>query len=222
MPRDSNYPLLLAIVLGSLVLVPVGDSERQIAAQRTLNEATIVETLISHARGSDELMCELALHAIDGRYGNWGDSRWKAPDASRDLEDILRWPRTEISSPSTVQTLADALSDEDACASRVAARLFRFVVYDGAMEALVELASNHTEKTRQMATVALGYLEDDASVGRLIEICGDEAVSVRAAAAWALGEIEDERAIPVLVSLLREDNSSVVRRQAAWALGSMY
>ena len=177
--------------------------------------------LLENARGANPVMCELAMRSIDNRYGNWG-SAGRAPDAIIGQRALLEWAASEIETADAVPALGAALSDDDVCVRRMAARLLGRVKHRSALTMLMGRLEDGDERTRQMAAVGLGYAESRDAVEALLSVLDDRIAAVRAAATWALGEIEDERAVDALTRLLSEDSDAMVRRQAAWALGNMY
>jgi len=193
-----------------------------LAAQRDvgLDSAAAVQ-MLSNARGANPVMCELAVHSINARYGNWGRTG-RAPDAIIGQRSLLDRAGQDIEDIGTALALGNALTDDDVCVSRMAARLFGRVTHPDAWNILVRHLGSRDDGTRRMAAIALGYLESEDAVESLVDVLSDELASVRAAATWALGEIEDERALDALTGLLGDDPDPFVRRQAAWALGNMY
>jgi HEAT repeat protein len=191
------------------------------AQESTFSDSTRAVQLLANARGANPVMCELAMQSVDRRYGNWG-SAGRAPDAIIGQRALLEWASQDIEDAGVVGALSGALSDEDVCVRRMAARLFGRVEHPSALQALTMQLENPGERTRQMAAVALGYLDNPEAVEDLITVLNDRVAAVRAAATWALGEIEDERALSALTRMLENDPDPFVRRQAAWALGNIY
>ena len=95
----------------------------------------------------------------------------------------------------------------------------------GAVEPLIQLASEHTEDVLTCMSVrALGDIGDNRSVEPLIAILEDEGTAdcspLRMETCWALGKIRDVRAIESLIMILGEtrNNLAAVRDAAASAL----
>jgi HEAT repeat protein len=194
----------------------------QLAAQESgATDSTRAVQLLANARGANPVICELAMQSIDRRYGNWG-SAGRAPDAIIGQRALLEWASHDMQEAGVVGALSLALSDDDTCVRRMAARLFGRVKHPTAASTLVNRLDDRDERVRQMAAVALGYIEDSETVDALIDVLGDRVAAVRSAATWALGEIGDERAANALIRMLEDDPDQFVRRQAAWALGNMY
>ncbi len=177
--------------------------------------------VLNGVRGANDIMCELAVRSLGGRFGNWGWSG-TAPDATEQHLELLRWATRDTESADAVRILSAALSDRDACVRRVAARLLGRVNHPAAVEALMERLRRGDDHAKQMAAIGLGYAEDTVAVESLIDALKGEATLIRAAAAWALGEIEDERSVEALARAVLEDPDPLVRRQAARALGELY
>ncbi len=185
------------------------------------SDSTRAALLLENARGANPVMCELAMQSIDSRYLNWR-SAGQAPDAIIGQRSLLEWASEDIEGAGAVSVFGSALSDEDTCVRRMAARLLGRAKHPSAVSVLLERLSNGDDRTRQMAAIGLGYTESGDAVEALINVLTDRVAAVRAAATWALGEIEDERAVDALTRLLANDSDPMVRRQAAWALGNMY
>lgn len=214
-----RIPTMLSTYM--MVALAAGGFRDSLFGQTDVSDAARAERLLESARGANPLICELAMQAIDRRYGSWGSTA-RAPDAIVAQRVLLEWAAQDIEDADVVPVLASALSDDDTCVRRMAARLFGRVNHPSAVGALITRLRDREDKTRQMAAVALGYLESHETVDALLGVLDDAVAAVRAAATWALGAIEDERAIDALTDLLTNDPDPSVRRQAAWALGNMY
>ena len=183
----------LRVVAGALLgvaLVNGGLPVGLVAQSETGSDAVRAELLLNNARGANPVMCELAMRSIDNRYGNWG-SAGRAPDAIIGQRALLEWASSEIDDASAVPVLGAALSDDDVCVSRMAARLLGRVKHRSALSMLMDRLDDGDERTRRMAAVGLGYADSRDAVDALIDVLGDRVAAVRAAATWALGEIED-------------------------------
>lgn len=74
---------------------------------------------------------------------------------------------------------------------------------------------------RRVAAIRLGRIDHPSAAERLRRALESSNADEREVAALGLGIAEDESAVPVLVRRLEEDDSSRVRRAAAWALGEI-
>jgi HEAT repeat protein len=177
--------------------------------------------LLSNARGTNPVMCELAMQSVDRRYGNWG-AGGEVPDGIIGQRPLLEWASRDIHGDGAVPVLGAALSDDDTCVRRLAARLLGRVTNPAAVRELLRHLQDGDARTRQAAAVGLGYADSRDAVMPLVHTLDDDVGAVRAAAVWALGEIEDDRAVEALTRLLSEDPDPMVRRQAARALGNIH
>jgi len=190
------------------------------SANAPTSDSAAVIAVIEAARGANALLCELTARSVESQWG-WGGGETD-PRAPRDPQlraalDLARGRRTH---PGTVQQLAAALADSDACVRRLAAPLLGRagpVAYGPLRSAL----QSDQPPTREAAALGLGFTNDAAVIPALLACLNDQATRVRVACVWALGEIEDERAIGALVRVLREDREAEVRAAAAWAIGSI-
>jgi HEAT repeat protein len=98
-------------------------------------------------------------------------------------------------------------------------------------QALIESLKDEDWHERYIASRAMGWLnwkperassplpEDTQVVEALIEALKDEDHRVRHNICWAFAKIKDERATGPLIEVLKNDEDSEVRSEAAWALG---
>lgn len=89
-----------------------------------------------------------------------------------------------------------------------------------AVESLIELLEDQSDRVRMAAVWALGEIGDPRAVAPLMETCSDASVQVRLSACRSLGRLGDARAIPVLTGLLGEMDDRV-RLAAARALAEI-
>jgi hypothetical protein len=120
-----------------------------------------------------------------------------------------------------VESLVEALRDQNAITREAAAIGLRFAEKRETMDDLTRALSDQEPSVRAAVAWALGELEDPRAIPALERVLKDAEPVVRINAAWALGEIEDPAAIPALTALLRDDRDPEVRRMAAWALGNI-
>ncbi len=219
---NKHWILRVGAATLALVALSTGAGSDFLSAQSaSTSDSSRAVRLLANARGANPVMCELAVQSIVRRYGNWG-SGGMAPDAIIGQSSLLELAAQDLEDVGVVAALANALSDEDTCVRRMAARLFGRVEHPSAVETLLHRLEDRDERTRQAAAVALGYVDNEDAVAALIDASDDRVAAVRAAATWALGEIEDQRAAKRLTQLLSDDPDPYVRRQAARALGNMY
>lgn len=85
-------------------------------------------------------------------------------------------------------------------------------------EGLVKLLQpNQDSRTRSVAALTLGAVEDDRAAGPLAAALADTSEEVRYSAAIALGSLGDERAIGPLIQAL-ESKKRWARSMASWSL----
>jgi len=89
-----------------------------------------------------------------------------------------------------------------------------------ALEPLLAMMADKSDRARSSAVEALGAIGDRRAVGPLVAVLKDTDESIRVRAAEALGAIGDKQAAPELVKLLRDENVWV-REEAAKALGKL-
>jgi HEAT repeat protein len=86
--------------------------------------------------------------------------------------------------------------------------------------ALVAVLSDESPEVIEAAAASLGTIEEKAAVADLVDVLVDTDLpdSARDKAAWALGQIGDGSASPALESVMKGDESSLVRSAArvAW------
>ena len=222
-------------VLAAAILVVCGSGDAGPAAQAQSADPAIpadslAVALLATVRGSDSVVCELAVRAIDGRHG-WSSTADELAGVGAPLTALQRatvqWAvgdedgEPSGAAPTSVAPLATALADADPCVRRIAAlKLGRMRDPRGIDALRAALASSNADQ-RAIGALGLGYAEDPAAIDALGGALDDASPDVRAAATWALGEIEDARAIPLLIPVLGEDEDPAVRRVAAWALGEI-
>lgn len=222
-------------VLAAAILVVCGSGDAGPAAQAqsagvTIPADSLAGQLLATVRGSDPVVCELAVRAVDGRHG-WSSTADELAGVGAPLSPIeratLQWAvdggddERPGASAAAVAPLAIALADPDACVRRMAALKLGRMRDPRGMDALRGALSAADAAQRAIGALGLGYSEDPAAIDALAGVLDDASPEVRAAATWALGEIEDPRALPLLIPVLGEDEDPAVRQVAAWALGEI-
>jgi len=213
----------------------------------TVDDVAMVQTVLSEARGSSMLMCEMASGIMRGNF--W----WRGREpVDEDVNRVLDWTRTDLDDPAVVPVLVGGLADSDPCVARTAARLLGRTEVAAATEALIAALQDTAARVREMGALGLGVSEPEGAFDPLVRaVESDAAPAVRIMAAWALGqlempeaieplsralesddielravsvmalgEIENRDALPTLVRALT-DPAARVRMNAAWALGEL-
>ena len=222
-------------VLAAAILVVCRSSDAGPAAQAqsagpAIPADSLASQLLATVRGSDPVVCELAVRAVDGRHG-WSSTVDELAGVGGRLTALQRatieWAvdneddEGSVPSAAAVAPLSMALADPDACVRRMAALKLGRLRDPRGMDALRGALSSADADQRAVGALGLGYAGDSASIDALGGVLDDASPAVRAAATWALGEIEDARAIPLLIPVLGEDEDPAVRQVAAWALGEI-
>jgi hypothetical protein len=224
---------LFVLAAAILVVCRSGDAGPAAQAQSAgpaIPADSLAAELLATVRGSDPVVCELAVRAVDGRHG-WSSTADELAGVGAALTQLQRatiqWAvsggddERPGASPSSVAPLATALADPDPCVRRIAALKLGRMRDPRGMDALRGALASADAGQRAIGAMGLGYSEDPAAIDALGGALDDASSEVRAAASWALGEIEDARAIPLLIPVLGEDEDPAVRQVAAWALGEI-
>ena len=173
-----------------------------VRALREVGTAAVIEPLSEALKDKDE------------------DVRWEAVLA---LRCLLYNKETLIGGERAVQSLIEALKDENVHVRSVAAQVLGAIRDAAAAKPLTEaLARNKSledYRVREDAGKSLVAIGKPA-VEPLIEALKDGDADARYAATEALGEIRDARAVGALIEALK-DKDGVVRLGAAWALGEI-
>lgn len=231
--RAAGIASLFVLAAAILVVCRSGDAGPAAQAQAAapaIPADSLAVALLATVRGSDPIVCELAVRAVDGRHG-WSSTVDELAGVGAPLTALQRatiqWAvdggddeRTGASA-TAVAPLATALADPDLCVRRMASLKLGRMRDPRGMDALRGALASEDPGQRAIGALGLGYSEDPASIDPLGGALDDPSPEVRAAATWALGEIEDARAIPLLIPVLGEDEDPAVRRIAAWALGEI-
>lgn len=90
------------------------------------------------------------------------------------------------------------------------------------VQPLIDALRDGEVGVRANAAWALGRIEDGRALRPITGLFGDRSEVVRRAAVYAAGHFDDSTSsISALTRVLRDDESSEVRRAAAWALGQL-
>ena len=231
--RAAGIASLFVLAAAILVVCRSGDAGPAAQAQAAapaIPADSLAVALLATVRGSDPIVCELAVRAVDGRHG-WSSTPDELAGVGAPLTALQRatihWAvdggddEPAGASATAVAPLTTALADPDPCVRRMAALKLGRMKDPRGMVALRGALASADPDQRAIGALGLGYSEDPASIDALGGALDDASPEVRAAATWALGEIEDARAIPLLIPVLGEDEDPAVRRVAAWALGEI-
>jgi HEAT repeat protein len=188
-------PLAL-LAFATVMSACVRDSNAQTLAASAVarDDTAAVARLLQAVRGADPLLCEMAVRNVD-MHGWWsrGGPRSNPLELDSTSAALIAWIQTSHKDPAVVPRLRTAIRDQDGCVRRVAGSLLGRVEHPSASAALVAALDDPSAETRSVAALGLGLTDESMPpVG----------------------------AIAPLVRLLRDD-SPMVRRSAAWALGSL-
>lgn len=214
----------LGLALATLVVIACAtDGNAQSAEARKPvrpDDTASVNRLLTAVRGSDVLLCEMAVRNVD-QHG-WWSRGGSLLDRDSTSAQLIMWIQREHNDPAIVPTLRAAMRDGDACVRRVAASFLGRVDHPSATAALVSALGDASAESRYLAALGLGLGEKTAATSQLIAALKDSDAPVRRAAAWALGSIEAASAQDALIALLERDTDARVRQAAAWAIGQIH
>ncbi len=126
----------------------------------------------------------------------------------------------EFMDPHALPELTDAaLEDKDAVVRAAAVRGLARLNSDGGAAVIADVLADKSAIVKLAALESLLTVRYFADHDALIKLLGDGDTTVRQRAARLSGEMQIRGAEPVLVALLRGDESAQVRQAAAWALG---
>jgi hypothetical protein len=162
------------------------------------DESAAVTRLLAVVRGVDPVLCELVVRSVDthGWWSRWDGSSGNPLDVDSASAALIAWIQRKHSDPVVVPRLRTALRDPDGCVRRVAGSFLGRVEHPTAAAALVAALEDPSAETRQVAALGLGLWDRDDDNGTPSSV------------------------VEPLVRRLRDD-SPMVRRSAAWALGSL-
>jgi HEAT repeat protein len=222
---------LLSSVIGAAAFVTVlvacakdGNAQTTSSA-RTRDDTASVARLLAAVRGSDPLLCEMAVRNVD-MHGWWSHGPSSALETDSASTALIVWIQQGHKDPAVVPRLRSALRDSDACVRRVAGSFLGRVDHPSATAALLAALDDASVDTRTVAVLGLG-LSDERSqntpgvADALLRRLRDESPVVRRSAAWALGAIEAPAALLPLIDVLGKDADARVRQAAAWAIGQL-
>jgi hypothetical protein len=227
--RSKEHPLLVLQVAAVAFIAAVGacarDGNAQTAQPAARDDTASVTRLLAAVRGSDPLLCEMAVRNVD-MHGWWSNGPSSALETDSASTALIVWIQQKHDDPAVVPRLRAALRDGDACVRRVAGSFLGRVDHPSASAALMAALDDASVDTRTVAVLGLGLADErtrkvagvaDALMRRL----RDESATVRRSAAWALGSIEAREALVPLIDLLGRDADPKVRQAAAWAIGQL-
>ncbi len=126
-----------------------------------------------------------------------------------------------VDDPRVLPALVEAL-DDDSAYVRSSAAYFLGVTGDArAFKPLRRAMYDDSSIVRESAIRALGCLGDGRAFNLLIKALDDPEPGIRGAAISGLAELDDPRAVKPLERVLREDEYSELRHQAASVLGNI-
>ena len=194
----STLRSLAAFAFVAMLSACVRDGNAQSARAASAiarDDTASVARLLRAVRGSDPVLCELATRSVDmdGWWSRWADMGGNPLDVDSASAALIAWIQRDHKDPAVVPRLRAALRDTDACVRRVAGSFLGRVEHPSAIAALVGALDDPNADTRNVAVIGLGLTDTDTPAPSLVE--------------------------PLLRRL--RDESPLVRRSAAWALGSL-
>jgi hypothetical protein len=228
MSRSVSIRAAFTAVVSAAVVVSIAcarDGNAQTTRITTRDDTTSVARLLVAVRGSDPLLCEMAVRNVD-MHGWWSNGPSSALETDSASTALILWIQRKHDDPVIVPRLRTALRDGDACVRRVAGSVLGRVDHPSALAALIAAIDDPNPDTRSVAAIGLGLGDErsrkDASVAAaLIRKLRDESAAVRGSAAWALGSIEAKEGLVPLIDVLSRDANARVRQAAAWAIGQL-
>jgi HEAT repeat protein len=231
MPRSAGG-LRAAGIVSVAALIGIGlacarEGNAQGAASRTpvvADDTASVARLLAAVRGSDPLLCEMAVRNTDnnGWWSRWGSLGGNPLDVDSAAAVLISWIQRGHNDPAIVPRLRTAMRDGDACVRRVAGSFLGRIEHQAAVAALLDGLGDTNADTRFVAAVGLGLSEIPMPSAPLVRALRDQSPAVRRAAAWALGSREMKEAEEPLIDLMQRDGDPRVRQAAAWAIGRLY
>lgn len=229
--RKEGRLFLQAVSVVAFLLLAAAcarDGNAQTGTPRAARDDTAaVGRLLTAVRGSDPLLCEMAVRNVD-MHGWW--SRGPISGSALEMDSastvLIMWIQHKHADPAVVPRLRAGLRDADACVRRVAGSFLGRVDHPSATAALMAALDDPSADTRNVAVLGLGLADERSRnvsgvAEALMRRLRDESAAVRRSAAWALGSIEATGALPSLIDVLGKDGDARVRQAAAWAIGQL-
>lgn len=228
--RAERARIAQSLIVLSLVVTAAcarDGNAQNVRSQAVVHDDTAsVAWLLRSVRGTDPLLCELAVRSVD-THGWWS---WGGPGRGHPLEmdsaatALIAWIQTTHNDPAVVPRLRSALRDQDACVRRVAGSFLGRIEHPSATEVLIAALEDASADTRSVAALGLGLSDEDrtphvGAIEPLLRRLRDDSPAVRRSAAWALGSLEARTAMMQLIELMQRDTDPRVRQAAAWAIG---
>ena len=212
-----------AAVVAAVACASEGNAQSRSREPIVVDDTASLSRLLAAVRGSDALLCEMAVRNADQRgwWGHWASMSGNPLDHDTASAAIIMWIQREHNDPAVVPRLRAAMRDADGCVRRVAGSFLGRVRHPTAITALIDALGDANASTRHVATIGLGLADAREGVAPLVRALRDQDAAVRRGAAWALGSIGERSAEEPLISLLERDPDARVRQAAAWALGQL-
>ena len=212
-----------ATVISAVACARDGNAQSRTREPIVADDTASLARLLAAVRGSDPLLCEMAVRNADQRgwWGHWASMAGSPLDHDSASAAVIMWIQREHNDPAVVPRLRTAMRDADGCVRRVAGSFLGRVRHPAAITALTEALGDANAGTRHVATIGLGLSDAREAVAPLVRALRDQDVAVRRGAAWALGAIGEREAEEPLIARLERDPDPRVRQAAAWAIGQL-
>ena len=226
MARLVSLGVVATAVVAALACARDGNAQATAgSAARTRDDTASVARLLAAVRGSDPLLCEMAVRNVD-MHGWWSHGPSSILETDSASTALIGWIQRSHKDPAVVPRLRAAMRDADACVRRVAGSFLGRVEHPTATAALLAALDDANADTRTVAALGLGLADEDSQrapgvVDALMRRLRDESAAVRRSAAWALGSLEATGAMAALIDVLGKDPDAKARQAAAWALGQL-
>ncbi|HSD31668.1 MAG TPA: HEAT repeat domain-containing protein, partial [Gemmatimonadales bacterium] len=150
--RSGVLSTLAAVLVLSGAASPRG--ERQWAAE-----------VLAAARGAPAILCGLAAHSAEGRFGS---GPWTPPIFPSDTSGALAWALGRNHGSEADPVLLAGLAADDPCVRTIAARLIARTESPAVTAGLLQALAGQSPGTRSAAAVALGLAGIEAGAGPLV------------------------------------------------------
>ena len=176
--RAAGIASLFVLAAAILVVCRSGDAgpAAQAQAAPAIPADSLAVALLATVRGSDPIVCELAVRAVDGRHG-WSSTADELAGVGAPLTALQRatiqWAveggddERAGASATAVAPLATALADPDPCVRRMAALKLGRMRDSRGMDALRGALASADPDERAIGALGLGYSEDPAAIDAL-------------------------------------------------------